>query len=349
MKKNNLTLIIILAVIAFLHFIFIYLFFVKNDAETSKPEPGPIPKPTVIMPSGNNPTLSDEPAAVHQKKKYPRQNERFDYAKCVSGKLNAVPEIKFIRNGILVNVDTGKVLWASGPREAVPIASMTKMMTLLIALKEIESRHIDMDTTVTVSRTAVLVKPTRAGLKPNDKIPLRKLLQSMIIKSANDSAMQVAEFIGGTADKFYEMMNAEAQALGMTSSAFFSPHGLPASTAKKDNRGSCEDMAILGNALMQYPQAREWVATREFVFRGEDTAKPEKFRNHNYLLNSKKCPGVDGIKTGFTQRAGFCITASCERGGTRLIAVIAGCSDSKTRDELVKKLFNWGYARLGIK
>ena len=252
-----------------------------------------------------------------------------------------------VRNGILVDVNTGNVLWSLAPGEAVPIASMTKMMTLLVALDLINAKNIPMSQLVAVSKTAVLVKPTIAGLKPDDQFPLGILLQSMIVKSANDCAMTVAEFFGdGNAAKFMEAMNQKATELGMRHSAFFNPHGLPSKTSKTDNRASCEDLAILALALTKYPEAREWVALREVTFAEDGPKGPIRFRNHNHLLNSKQCPGVDGIKTGFTQRAGFCITASCERNNRRLIAVVAGCSSQRSRDELVKKLFNWGYKRL---
>lgn len=348
MKKNTLTLIIILSVIALLHFVFIYIFYVGSDGgKKSSPS---LPEPTIIQPAStaaSSNTNNDEPAAVHQKKKLIRENKKFNYATSINGKLKSIPEMKDVSNGILVDADSGNVLWTLDPYEAVPIASMTKMMTLLVALDQVSARNLSLDQMVSVSRTAVLVKPSIAGLKPDDQIPLGLLLQSMIVKSANDCALQTAEFFGnGNAAKFMEEMNLKASQLGMRSSQFFNPHGLPAKTAKTENRSSCEDVAILAIALMQQPQAKEWVSIRDLTFQEDGPKGPIKFRNHNHLLQSKQCPGVDGIKTGFTQRAGFCIAASCERNGSRLIAVVTGCNSSRSRDELVKKLLNWGYKRL---
>ncbi len=345
MNKNKLTIIIILAVIALLHFVFIYFFFVRSSGSDKKELL--VPEPTVIPPPART-MKSDEPTPVHQKKNFIPKTERFNYSNSVNGKMKSIPEMSDVRNGILVEAGTGRVLWTLDPYEAVPIASMTKMMTLLVALEQINNRNLSMDEMVTVSRTAVLVKPTIAGLRPDDQLPLKTLLQSMIVKSANDCAQTAAEYFGGgNADKFIEMMNATGARLDMKRSVFSNPHGLPEKKGKNDNRSSCEDLAILSLALMRYPEAREWVAMREVTFKEDGPKGPIRFLNHNHrLLSSKQCPGVDGIKTGFTQRAGFCIAASCERNGKRLIAVVAGCSSQRSRDELVKKLFNWGYLRL---
>ncbi len=344
MKKVT-TILIIIAVIALLHFVFIYFFFVRGAGRDKSEEL--IPEPTVIPPPISA-VINDEPVAVHQKKNYFPQGSRFNFASSINGKLKSIPEMSDVRNGILVDADSGNVMWSLSPYEAVPIASMTKMMTLMVALEQIKARGLSLNEMVTVSRTAVLVKPTIAGLKPNDQIPLGTLLQSMIVKSANDCALTTAEFFGGgDSSKFIAMMNAAASQLGLKHSFYSNPHGLPEKKSRNDNRGSCEDIAILSIALMRYPEAREWVGLKEVTFKNDGPKGPVRFLNHNRLLRSRQCPGVDGIKTGFTQRAGFCIAASCERNGKRLIAVVAGCSSQRSRDELVKKLFNWGYKRLG--
>lgn len=242
-----------------------------------------------------------------------------------------------------MDVDTGRVLWSLNPHRAVPIASMSKMMTLLVALETIEFHHIPLSRTVTVSNSAVQVTPTIAGLRPKDQLTLASLLQSTIVKSANDCAQMTAEFFGGgKAAPFIAAMNRKAKALGMSQAVFFNPHGLP---AQQNNRASCEEMVRLGTALMQHPLAREWVSRQKITFTKKG-AKSVLFYNHNRLLKSKQCPGVNGIKTGFTQRAGFCITANCERDNHHLMAVVTGCPSQRDRDSLVKKLFNWGFRRL---
>lgn len=224
------------------------------------------------------------------------------------------------------------------------------MMTLLLAIERLDSdSNINLDTPVEVSRNAINVKPTRAGLLAGERIPLELLLKAMIVKSANDAAEVTAEFFGGgKREEFIRMMNERAARLNMKSAVFFNPHGLPGKAAKLDNMGSCEDMGRLGMELMRYPLAREWVAIRSFKFRdGEAKGGPVELYSHNYLLNPRVCPGGNGIKTGFTSRAGFCVAASCERDGKTLIAVLAGSPSSKERNLLAAKLFDWGFARLG--
>ena len=270
----------------------------------------------------------------------------FDYSKAARGIIKAVPDTKFVRSGILFDPETNRVLWALSPEEQVPIASMTKMMTLLVALEMLNARKdISFGSLITVSKTAPQVSPTRLGLTEGQPITVEELLKSMIIKSANDCAQMVAETFGnGNAANFIAMMNRRAVQLGMKSTRFYNPHGLPGKSARSDNVSSCEDMVILSQALMRFPKAREWVATKNAkIASGFD--QPVVAVNHNKLLGSTLCPGINGIKTGFTQRAGFCIAANCTRTTGRLIAVITGFPSSKGRDAMVAKLINWGFRR----
>jgi len=410
MKRNKIAIIIILAIIAGLHFAFLYAFYAHREEENQNP-PAPAiipqpPEPTIVEPekkpqtntkkSGSKKksttrtqtaeTGSDEPGIKNRLKQAeaaavadpdlngaeaataaakgpavaPAATENvvaaaapagknFDYSKAARGPLKAIPDSKYVKSGILFDPATNRVLWASDPEAQVPIASMTKMMTLLVALDMLASRRdISLSSPVTVSNTAVLVAPTRLGIQPGQQITLEELLKSMIIKSANDAAQMSAEFLGGgSADNFVAMMNQKAAQLGMKSSHFYNPHGLPGKSARSDNVSSCEDMVVLATRLMQYQQAVNWVATRcAKVSTG--FPQPVEVYNHNKLLGSAACPGINGIKTGFTSRAGFCITVSCTRNNSRLIAVVTGFPSSKGRDAMVAKMINWGFKRKDI-
>jgi len=403
MKRNKIAIIIILAIIAGLHFAFLYAFYVhREEGIQNPPAPAIIPQPpeptviappekkksnapgykkkTAALPSSPSPGLTDGTSVDAPSKRIaaaeaaaqadPDMNpdagtapvpapervvsaaapvsRNLDYSKAARGTLKAVPESKFVKSGILYDPATNRVLWSTDPEARVPIASMTKMMTLLVALDMLSSRKdVSLDSSVTVSNTAVLVAPTHLGIHPGQQIPLEELLKSMIIKSANDSAQMVAEFLGsGSAENFVAIMNQKAAQLGMKSSHFYNPHGLPGKSARSDNVSTCEDLILLAQRLLQYRQAATWVSTRMAKIGG--FPQPVEVVNHNRLLSSQACPGVNGVKTGFTQRAGFCITVNCVRGPNRLIAVFTGVPSSKVRDAVASKMLNWGFKRKAV-
>lgn len=247
-------------------------------------------------------------------------------------------------SGILVDLGTREVLWAKNPQKPYPIASMTKMMTMLVVMDLLDkNKDITMDTEIPVSAGAARIGGSQVYLDVKETFPLKELLKAIEIKSANDAAYLVAEFIGkGDVDVFVGMMNKKAEDLKLTSTEFYNPHGLPADSAEDDNVSSSEDMALLAEQLLEYPQVVEWASTWSASF-GEKRPKPLEMTNHNHLI--KNCLGVDGMKTGFIQRSGFCVTATCKRADRRLVAVVTGFMDRKKRDDFVKKLLDWGYER----
>ncbi|MBN2641250.1 MAG: D-alanyl-D-alanine carboxypeptidase [Victivallales bacterium] len=343
MKKNTVNLLIILAVIVLMHLVFVIIFISSGPA---RPEViTPPPEPTVIFPEKISETPRS-PAPV-QKKTPDRANTstvNFDYSDTVHS-VPGINEIKKIRSGILVDPQTGKVLWAKNATSPVPIASMSKMMTLLLALEKLKANIlISLDTDVEVSVSSTKVQPTIAGLKSGSSIKLHMLLQTMIIRSANDAAELTAEFFGnGSAEKFIDDMNQRALQLGMKHTRFSNAHGLPAPNSANDNTGSCENMVILAMTLLKHPEAAEWVKMTgvDFVQSGHP---PVHLASRNRLL--KSCPGVEGIKTGYTRNAGSCVTTLCKRNGKELIAVIAGAKSYRYRDAAAAKLFDWGFSQL---
>lgn len=242
--------------------------------------------------------------------------------------------------GILVDPATRKILWAKNADRAVPIASMTKMMTLLLAEEAIASGKVHRDTVIRVTEAAYRIGGSQVWLDPRESFPLQELLKAVAIKSANDAAYLVGEYLGnGDIGAFVKRMNTRAKDLGMSNTTFYDAHGL-GDGAKRDNVSSARDMAILAEQLLSYPEVMRLASTPMDRFRDGKT----ELKNHNNLV-FKRVPGVDGLKTGYTKNAGFCVTVTCERGGRRLIGCVTGFKDVKARDAFCKALLDWGYTK----
>ena len=270
----------------------------------------------------------------------------FTFRHAWSGNIPELPASSQARSGILVDADSGNVLWDKQAAVAVPIASMTKIMTLLLASEDIYSRRdgISMDSEVKVSAAAMKIGGSQVWLDVRETFKLEELLRAVAIKSANDAAYQVAEFLGGgDVDGFVSRMNRRARELGMKHTRFFNPHGLPGATSAQDNVSSPEDMALLAEYCLGHARIMEMAAMTKSTFRN---GKLELI-NHNNLLPGRKfpAPGVDGLKTGFINRSGYCVTVTCKRGGKRMIAVVTGFDSAKNRDLFARDLLKWGYDR----
>lgn len=274
----------------------------------------------------------------------PRFGKFFDYRKAIWDNKLAVKDCKQVRGGILIDLDTREVLWAKNPRASVPIASMAKMMVLLLAFESMDKRSgLDLDTPLKVSPGAAGIGGSQVYLDVRETHPFGELLKTMAIKSANDSAYLVAEYLGDMSmPSFISAMNKRAYKLRMPSTNFVNVHGLT-SNDKTNSVSSPEGMAILAEQLLQYPLLMEWFSTKRAYFRPEGSKHRQMLSNTNRLL--EKCPGVDGMKTGYTKAAGFCVTATCLRGGKRLVAVVSGFKRSKDRNAFVSRLFDWGYKK----
>ncbi len=310
------------------------------------PEGTPAPESTHTRPApaaapGQPPAQPrQQPAQVK-----PKAPATYSFDGAAQGDL-ALPNAKSCLTGILVDADNHRVLWAKDARKAVPIASMTKMMTLLLAFEDMETRpEITLSTPVAVTPEANKIGGSQVYLDPRETFPFGELLKSVAIKSANDSAYLVAEFLNnGDVAGFTARMNTRAAELGMTSTAFLNSHGLAKELpngVKKDSLSSALDMVILGEQLLHYPQLMTWASTPMDSFRDGKT----ELKNHNNLV-FKKVNGVDGLKTGFINSSGFCVTVSCLRGGKRTLACVTGFKTYKERDAFAEALLNWGYTRL---
>jgi serine-type D-Ala-D-Ala carboxypeptidase (penicillin-binding protein 5/6) len=221
-----------------------------------------------------------------------------------------------------------KVFFQENADMVLPTASMAKMMTCLIAVERISHGLLKLDKPVTISARASKMGGSQIYAKAGQTFPMQTLLAAAMIQSANDAAAAIAEDIAGSAESFAEMMNARAKQLGLTSATFYDPHGLPnAKDPERVDKMSARDLATLGIELMKYPLMRQYAKTATFPF--ENGTFTAGLTNPNHLVNPGKrdyMPSATGIKTGYSAPAGFCITASAEKGGRQLVAVVMGAT-----------------------
>ncbi len=293
-----------------------------------------VPEPAINTDSTRTETISTEDTDA--------PTQPLNYAKATVGDIASLPLSKAAKTGILVDLNSREVLWDKKSKQPVPIASMTKMMTILLIMEELKNNSkINLDTMVQVTRESSHIGGSRVWLDPKEQFTIRELLKSMIVHSANDSTYLLAQYFAyGDADAFVVKMNEKAKKMGL-SATFSNTGGLPEKKASDENRASAQDMVFLAEKLLKCPLVLENNKLKSIVFR-PDSDKPLSLLNTNRLIRGD-FPGINGMKTGFTARAGFCITATCNRDGKTLIAVVTGFKDGKERDKFVKQLLEWGY------
>jgi len=247
------------------------------------------------------------------------------------------PEAPY-KAALLMDLGSGEVFHEQNADMPWPPASMVKMMTVLIAMEQVKAGAISLDDMVPTSSWASKMGGSQVYLAEGEQFPLRDMLQAIMISSANDASVAVAERIAGSTEAFVEMMNKRAQELGMTASEFHSVHGLPPGTGQKPDLMSARDLATLGRKLMEFPEVRAWAATSEAPFRDGTFV----MRNTNHLVRTY--PGATGLKTGYYAAAGFEVTATASRDGLDLIAVVLGVPSKQGCFEEAKKLLSKGFA-----
>lgn len=244
--------------------------------------------------------------------------------------------------GILVDLTNRKILWAKNENRVLPIASISKLMTVYTAFEVMKQQpDIKLNTMITVSRECTLQAPVKAPLTPGDKISLNDLFKYSMLKSANDASYLLAEYFGnGDVRVFIEMMNSQARSIGMNSSNFVNANGLPIYRGQSDrnalmNTSSCMDLILLMERIVQQPQIMRYAGTTKAKIRHHE------INNGNSLIGT--VPGMNGMKTGYTRAAGYCLAFSCERNGRMLIGVVLGCPGSRERSAFVRNLLEWGF------
>jgi D-alanyl-D-alanine carboxypeptidase (penicillin-binding protein 5/6) len=243
----------------------------------------------------------------------------------------APPKLPF-KSHYLVDFTTDQVLSESGADVELPPASLTKLMTAYVVFGALQEGRIRLDDRARISERAWRQGGTRMFIEVNTDVGIEDLLHGLLIQSGNDAAVALAEHVSGSLDAFVGEMNAAAQKLGMQNSVFRNPHGLPA----RGHYTTARDLAVLARAIIdEFPDFYSLYAEREFSYNGI------KQSNRNALL--WRDPSVDGMKTGYTDAAGYCLVSSAQRDGMRLIAVVLGAPSARSRNDGAQKLLEYGF------
>lgn len=238
---------------------------------------------------------------------------------------------------LLIEAATGKVLHAENATYPWYPASVTKLMTAYTTLRAIKAGRLGLNTLLTVSRNAAAQNPTKMGFKIGTRVTVDNALKMLLVKSANDIAVTIAEGVGGSIAGFADMMNANARRLGMTQSNFVNPNGLPA----ENHVTSARDLGILARALiLEFPEYDSYWHIHSIRYGNR------VMHNYNSLLD--RYPGADGMKTGFICASGFNVVASATRHGRRLIAIILGAYSGRTRAQQAAQLLETGFNSGGL-
>lgn len=255
----------------------------------------------------------------------------------VAPKADGVKLAPTARAALMLDAGTGTVVFEKNTAEHLQIASMVKIMTLGIAFDEIEKREISLDTEITASENAASMGGSQAFLDANANYRLDELLKSIVVASANDSCVAVAEYLFGSVDEFVSVMNARAAEWGMTDTAFVNCTGLP-----RDGQYSCaKDVAVMFGKLIEHEKFLEFAKVWMYDFQHPD-GRVTQLTNTNKLV--RFYDGCDGGKTGYTDAARSCVSVTAKRGDTRLVCVVIGAENSKTRNKEVSELLNYGFA-----
>ena len=249
------------------------------------------------------------------------------------------PEIA-VKAYLLVDVTSGQTLAARDPDAPVEPASLTKLMTQYLVFDALRAKKISLEQTLPVSVRAWKMPGSRMFIDPKMQVPVDDLLKGMIVQSGNDATVALAEGVGGTVENFVRLMNEQAKALGMAGTAYKNPEGL----TEPGHTTTARDLATLATRLMRdFPEYMHYYATRQYRYEGTPASNSN---NRNTLL--LRDPTVDGLKTGHTAAAGYCLVATSKRdfpqvGQRRLLSIVLGAASENARANESQKLLNWGY------
>jgi serine-type D-Ala-D-Ala carboxypeptidase (penicillin-binding protein 5/6) len=245
---------------------------------------------------------------------------------------------------IVVDAVTGKVLFEDQADAKGYPASVLKLMDLLIILEKIEQGQLSLQDQVTASAKAAQTGGSQVWLAHNETFSVDELLYALMVQSANDAAVALAEKVGGSTQGFLELMNKRARELGMNNTTFHSVHGLPPSAGQEHDLTTARDLSLLCRELLKHANTLRYTSTREHLFRQGVPGKTVAMRTHNHLL--ARVEGCDGFKTGYIAVAGYSIAVTASRNGQRVIVVVLDSIDLKTRDSKAAELVAKGFAAL---
>ncbi|MTI59777.1 MAG: D-alanyl-D-alanine carboxypeptidase [Firmicutes bacterium] len=242
-----------------------------------------------------------------------------------------------VESAILVDYETGQVLFEKNADEVLPPASITKIMTLLLAMEEIEKGTINLDDKISISKHAQSMGGSQIFLAADTRVEVEDLLEAVTVASANDASVAIAEAIGGTYSNFVSQMNEKATELGMVNTNFVNSTGLP--TEHGEHYSTARDISIMARELIKHPQVLKWASIWHDILQLPN--RKADLTNTNKLIN--KYPGMDGLKTGHTQEAGFCLAATAKRENMRFISVVLKAETEQEREEVTSRLLDYGF------
>ena len=250
-----------------------------------------------------------------------------------AGAAQAAPLETKAETAILLDGNTGTVLYEKNADQRMYPASMTKVLTAYVVFEQLKKGRIKLDDTFVVSEHAWRQGGSRTFLDLGSRVSVRDLIQGMIIQSGNDASVTLAEGLAGTEEAFADVMTRKAQELGMKSTTFYNVTGWP----HPDHMTTVRDMSVLAMRMIQdFPEYYNFYSQREFTYNGIR----QIIRNP---LIQQGFPGADGLKTGYTEQAGYCLTGSAQRNGLRLVMVIGGLKTPKDRADEARKILEWGF------
>lgn len=244
------------------------------------------------------------------------------------------------KSAVLIEANTGTVLYTQNADEALPPASVTKIMTLLLVMEAVDSGALRLDDRISVSANAASMGGSQVYLKEGEIMSVEDLLKSVVIASANDAAVALAEYVAGNVPAFVDKMNARAKQLGMKNTVFENVTGLD-DTAER-HLTSAMDIALMSQALISHKTILQYSSI------WMDTIRNGEFGLTNTNRLVRFYPGCTGLKTGSTSKAGFCVSATAERDGMSLVCVIMGADSGDVRNAAATRLLDWGFANYGV-
>ncbi|HAW60262.1 MAG TPA: D-alanyl-D-alanine carboxypeptidase [Actinobacteria bacterium] len=236
------------------------------------------------------------------------------------------------QSGILVDAQTGQVLWEKNPHQKRSIASTTKIMTAALVLERAQFTDI-----VTTSQEAADVGEAELYLSPGEQRTVEELLYGLLLRSANDAAMALAEHVGGSVEHFVELMNKKTELIGARNTNFTDPHGL----TDGDHYSTAYDLSLIARYALLDPGFAKIVSTEHRTIPWPDNQYPRELENHNKLL--KRYPYADGVKTGYTRKAGYCLVASATKDRAKLLSVVLGSLTSEACYTDSERLLDYGF------
>ncbi|HEX6970677.1 MAG TPA: D-alanyl-D-alanine carboxypeptidase family protein [Limnochordia bacterium] len=245
---------------------------------------------------------------------------------------------------LLLDAETGQILFAKNPDKQMPPASIAKVMTMLLVMEAVDAGRVSLEEPVPVSVHAYNMGGSQVYLEPGEEFTVEEMFEAVAVGSANDASTALAEHLAGTEGAFVDAMNRRAKELGMTNTYFANPHGLPSDPGEPESLTTARDIGIMARELiLRHPRVLEYTSIKERVFREEPLFI---LRNTNDLIWTY--PGVDGLKTGHTDQAGWCLVATAERGRIRLISVVLNTASREARDEQSTRLLDYGFNRFAV-